>query len=261
LIIVGFASGLLRLVYRVPWLLLHVLLGTPLTVVCQLGALKTLPVGTGQLGERMINWWSTMVCRIFGLRRQVSGGLNPGPRLVAANHISWVDIPLMNSVAAMGFVAKAEISDWPVVGWLAQLGDTVFHRRGSHDSASGVVSAMVERLEAGERVAIFPEAGILDGEGVKRFHARMFGAAISAGVPVQPVMLRYSRAGQRYDDITFRPGEHFLGNFFRLLMQPACVAEIAFLEPLPSTDRQRRQLAEQAETAVRTAFDAALPRA
>ena len=205
-------------------------------------------------------WWSAMMCRIFGLRREASGRLQPGAQLIVANHISWIDIPLLHSFAAMGFVAKAEIGQWPVIGWLADLGNTVFHHRGSHDSASGVLTAMVTGLEAGERIAIFPEGGILHGPGVKRFHARLFGAAISTAAPVQPVMLRYSRAGALYEDITFRPNEHFLANFLRLLMQPPCVADVQFLPPLDSAGRRRRDLAEEAEAAVRQAFTGALPR-
>jgi 1-acyl-sn-glycerol-3-phosphate acyltransferase len=252
--------GFLRLLYRLPWFALHVLLGTPLAVLCQASMLKTIAIGDRSLGEVMITWWSRMVCRIFGLQRHIRGGIMPGPQLIAANHISWIDIPLVHSVAAIGFVAKAEIEDWPVIGWLGHLGETVYHRRGSHDSASGVVTTMTERLVAGGRVAVFPEGGILPGVGVKRFHARMFGAAISSGVPVQPVMLRYLRGGTRYDDITFRPNEHFLANFLRLMMQPRCTAEIEFLPLLPAESKQRRQLAEEAEAAVRTAYETGWPR-
>jgi 1-acyl-sn-glycerol-3-phosphate acyltransferase len=253
--------GVLRLVYRIPWFALHVLLGTPLTVLCQAPPFKAVSVGERSMADAMLTWWSRMLCRIFGLERRVTGALQPGAQLIAANHISWIDIPLLHSVAAMGFVAKAEIERWPLVGQLADLGETVFHRRGSHDSASGVVAAMASSLEAGRRVAIFPEGGILHGEGVKRFHARMFGAAIDSGAPVQPVMLRYSRSGVRYDDITFRGDEHFLGNFFRLMMQPRCLAEVVILPPMDAPGRQRRQLASEAEAAVRAAFEATVPHA
>ena len=68
-------------------------------------------------------------------------------------------------------------------------------------------------------------------------------------------MLRYSRGGLLYDDITFRPNEHFLGNFLRLMMQPRRTAEIQFLPPLSVMGKQRRQLAEEAETAVRAAYE------
>lgn len=253
------ALGPLRLLYRVPWLLLHIVLGLPLTVLSQGAAGRAIRIGNRSLNEITLTWWAGTVCRIFGLERRATGRLEPGPLLVAANHISWIDIQLLHSLGSMGFVAKAEINAWPVVGWMARVGETVFHQRGSHDSASGVVTAMTERLRAGGRVAIFPEGGILPGEGIKRFHARMFGAAIAGGARVQPVMLRYSRRGALHNDITFRPREHFLGNFLRLLAQPKCVAEIHLLPLIDPALKQRRQLAAEAEAAVRSAFESELP--
>jgi 1-acyl-sn-glycerol-3-phosphate acyltransferase len=196
-----------------------------------------------------------MLCRIFGLRRALYGEIFDGPCLVVANHISWLDIMLLHSVSPMGFVAKAEIDKWPVAGWLAKVGGTVFHHRGSHDSASGVAVAMAERLVQGRKVAIFPEGGVLPGNHVKRFHARLFATSIDTGSPVQPIMLRYLRDGQRYDDITFIPGESFLVNFFRLLTQRACTAQARILPLIFPGERQRRGLAEEAQAAVTAAFD------
>jgi len=251
--------GFLRLIYRIPWFLLHILMGTPVAVLCQTAPARAIDLGGRPLSDVMAIWWSSVVCRIFGLSRRVSGWPRPGAQLIAANHISWIDIPLLYSVETMGFVAKAEIGTWPLLGRMAKLGNTVFHQRGSHDSASGALAEIVERLNAGERVAVFPEGGILRGAGVKRFHARMFGAAISTGSPVQPVMLRYSRNGVTYEDITFRPGEHFLANLMRLLAQPGCIAETAFLQPVSTAGKARRQAAEEAEAAVRAAYASELP--
>jgi len=251
--------GYLRLVYRLPFLLLLVFAGTPATVLCQATPGKAIRLGGKPLSDIMICWWGDMICRIFGLRRRVRGVFGPGAQLVAANHISWLDIHLLLSLSAMGFVAKAEISRWPLVGWLAKAGGTVFHQRGSHDSASGVATAVSDRLREDSKVAIFPEGGIMPGTGVKRFHARMFAAAIEANEPVQPVMLRYLHKGCRYDDITFLPDEHFLANFFRLLIQEPCTAEIHVLAPLYPAGKQRRQLASETEAAVKAAFDSELP--
>lgn len=251
--------GFLRLIYRLPWFLLHVLVATPVTVLCQIRPARAIGVGGRPLSEAMVVWWASMMCRVFGLSRRVSGGPRPGAQLIAANHISWIDIQLLHSVNTMSFVAKAEIGTWPLLGRMAKLGNTVFHHRGSHDSASGVLAAIIERLHAGERVAVFPEGGILPGGGVKRFHARMFGAAISTESPVQPVMLRYSRNGVLYEDITFRPGEHFIANVMRLLAQPRCIAEITFLPPIRTAGKARRQVAEEAEAAVGAAYASELP--
>jgi len=202
----------------------------------------------------MLRWWAASSCRIFGLRRRVSGAFVEGPALVVANHISWLDIQLLHSVSAMGFVAKAEIERWPVAGWLAKCGDTVFHHRGSHDSASSVGQVMARRLEQGRKVAIFAEGGVLPGYGIKRFHARLFAAAIDSGAPVQPVMVRYLRAGRPYLGITFRRNEPFVHNLFRLLRQPACTAEVAILPPINSHGKKRRELASETQAAVEAAF-------
>jgi 1-acyl-sn-glycerol-3-phosphate acyltransferase len=244
----------LRLIYRLPGLLLHTLLGTPATVIAHAAPVRSIRIGGRCLSEIMLNWWAGTSCRLFGIRRQVRGRMTGGPLLIAANHISWIDILLLHSLAAMGFVSKAEIAQWPVIGFLARVGGTVFHRRGSHDSASGVAAAMRERLAEGGRVAVFPEGGVLPGDGVKRFHARLFGPAIDLAAPVQPVMLRYSRGGRPYPEITFLPGEPFLANFFRLLTQAPCLAEVHLLPRIEAAGRQRREVAAEAEAAVRAAF-------
>jgi len=246
--------GFLRLVYRLPLMLLHLLIGTPVTVLCQTAPGRAIRIKGTPLSELTSCWWSGVICSIFGLRIRVSGEFEPGARLIAANHISWIDIPLLHSIVAMGFVAKAEIRRWPLVGWLARSGGVVFHQRGDHGSASGVATLMADRLREQRNVAIFPEGGILPGEGVKRFHARMFAAAIETGAPVQAAMLRYVHDGELYENMTFLPGEHFLANFFRLLMQRPCIAEVAILDSIDSAGKQRRQLAAEAESLVRTAY-------
>jgi 1-acyl-sn-glycerol-3-phosphate acyltransferase len=251
--------GIFRLAYRLLFLLVHLLLGTPVTVLCQGPMSRSIQLAGQPLAEVLSCWWSRVICRIFGIRRRLSGEFSPGAQLVVANHISWIDIALLHSFTAMGFVAKAEIDGWPLLGTLARAGGSVFHRRGSHDSANGVAEQMVGRLRENRRVAIFPEGGILPGEGVKLFHARLFAAPIEAGVPVQPVMLRYLRDGARYDDITFLPDENFMANFIRLLMQKRCVADVHVLPLIETAGKQRRQLAQESEKAVRTAFESELP--
>src|SRR3546814_3526737 len=91
----------------------------------------------------------------------------------------------------MGFVAKREIAGWPLVGWLATRGETIFHQRGSQESLGGVLQVMLARLRSGHSVGVFPEGRTGHGDEVGPFHARIFLAAVEAGAPVQPVALRY----------------------------------------------------------------------
>jgi 1-acyl-sn-glycerol-3-phosphate acyltransferase len=187
---------------------------------------------------------------LFGLRVQASGTPTQGAVLFAVNHISWLDISVLHSACAMGFVGKAEISKWPLFGFIARTGGTIFHQRGSHDSAADVSALMAQRLQSGRAVSIFPEGGIIPGSNVRVFHARMFRSAVDVGCMVQPVMVRYMRDGQRDDDVSFRQGENMLGNFLRQLARPPSVAEVHFLTAIDATDQPRRVLAESARAAV-----------
>ncbi len=200
-------------------------------------------------------WLSTRLVWFFGVRVRPRGTLAEGPVLMAANHISWLDIPVLHSVCAMGFVGKAEIRKWPIFRYIARTGGTIFHQRGSHDSANDVAISMVQRLKQGRRVAIFPEGGILPGNAIRVFHARMFRAAVEAECAVQPVMIRYLRDGVRDDDISFRDGESMLKNFTRLLARPGLDADILFFPAIDAVGVPRRMLAEQARAAVVSSYD------
>lgn len=191
----------------------------------------------------------------FGIRTRVSGTPAQGAVLITANHISWLDIPVLHSACAMGFVAKAEIEKWPVFRYIAHTGGTIFHQRGSHNSAADVTSMMVQRLQQGRRVAIFPEGGILPGAEVRMFHARMFRAAVDVECPVQPVMVRYIRNGRRDDDILFRENESMLANFGRLLARPGAIADVHFLPTISAVGQPRRALADAARAAIVSIYE------
>lgn len=192
---------------------------------------------------------------LFGIKVHVSGKPAEGAVLIAANHISWLDIPVLHSACAMGFVAKAEIERWPLFGYIARSGSTIFHRRGSHDSAADVSSLMAERLRQGRAVAIFPEGGIKPGSSIRVFHARMFRPAVEVGCPVQPVMIRYMRDGHRDDAVCFREGESMMWNLARMLAKPAASADLDFLPSIDATDQPRRFLAESAREAVVASYE------
>ena len=133
----------LRWCYRGLLLLLQSTVFLVPTVLLQGRVGHAVVLGGRSLAERVLNRWSGFTCRVFGIRTRVYGEPQAGPVLVVANHISWADIQALHSVAAMSFVGKAEIAEWPLMGYLASKGKTIYHRRGSHDSANGVVAQML----------------------------------------------------------------------------------------------------------------------
>lgn len=235
----------LRLLARLPFLAVHLGLFLPLVVLLLvLPGTRRIAWGGEDLHARLIRAWSGGLLRVFGLRVRRYGTPLRGAVLFVANHVSWIDIELLHSQRMLGFVAKAEISRWPLIGWLASRAGTIYHHRGNNESLHGVMHQMLERLSSGEAVGVFPEGRTTDGSAIATFHARIFQPAVLAEVPVQPVALRYGRGGDAQTVVAFAPGESFLGNFLRLLGEPGREAEVHFLEPvLPSVDG-RRKLAE-----------------
>ena len=108
-----------RYLYRVPLLLVHLLVFLPVTLLCLSPLLVWIRVGDENAGDVAVRWWSGGLMRIFGFRLRRVGKPLPGPTLFVANHVSWIDIVALHSQRMMGFVAKHEIRGWPVVGWLA----------------------------------------------------------------------------------------------------------------------------------------------
>jgi 1-acyl-sn-glycerol-3-phosphate acyltransferase len=247
----------LRFSFRLLWLLFHGLLVLPLVLAFS-PLCRSIKTKGGSLEEVLLTWWPRHLCFVFGVRLRVSGDTAVSPVLLLVNHISWLDILALHGVKTMSFVSKAEIRKWPLVGLIARAAGVIFHHRGNQNSANDVAMAMTESLKAGRTVAIFPEGGIFAGDSVKRFHARLLKAAVDADCPVQPVMLRYVKHGARDTDMTFRKGEHFVGNLIRLLARPGCFAELRFLTPLDSNGRPRKELADLAQARVSEAFESGM---
>ncbi len=138
------------------------------------------------------------VCRLFGLKVQVIGQPVTGEGvLIVANHVSWLDIILLSGIMPLSFVAKSEISGWPIFGTLARLQRTVFVARERRNQTGAVASQIGARLAAGDCLVLFPEGTSHDGNSVLPFKSALLGAAEARRadgrhVTVQPVSIAYA---------------------------------------------------------------------
>src|SRR5439155_10135151 len=114
-----------------------------------------------------------------------------GPRLLVANHISWLDVYAVNAVEEARFVAKSETRTWPLLGAITAAFDSLFIIRGSCRDAARVKDAAAAALRHGDTIVVFPEGTTTDGTVLRRFYPALFQAAIDAGAAVQPVAIRY----------------------------------------------------------------------
>jgi 1-acyl-sn-glycerol-3-phosphate acyltransferase len=111
--------------------------------------------------------------------------------LVVCNHISWLDIFVMDAWQAATFVSKHEIAHWPVLGSLVTEAGTLYIMRTKRRDAHKLVGEIANALTQGKRVAIFPEGTTSDGTSLLHFHANLLQAAVDSNTPVQPMTLRY----------------------------------------------------------------------
>lgn len=240
----------IRLAWRLARVIVHLCEGL---ATCAL----VFPWASHRLRERMTRGWSR---RLLGLCRvrveQAPGSPALEHALIVANHVSWLDIFVINAVNPCRFVAKAEIRSWPVMGWLAAGAGTVFIARGNRRELRHVFKGLVEVLQGGQRVALFPEGTTaLQGQ-VLPFHANLFEAAVDAEVQVQPYALAYLDAGGGYHaSIEYADDTTFVDSLFRVLQGPPIVARLACLAPLEGRGAHRRELAAAAQQAVQEAVE------
>ena len=241
-----------RYCYRLPMLAWHALVHLPVTL-----ALIALGNG-GSVSHAAVRWWARGLLRVFGMRVRGVGTPLAGGTMFVANHVSWIDIMALHSQHMMGFIAKAEIRRWPVIGWITSHGETIYLHRGNANSLGDVMAEMSERLRAGRAVAAFPEGGTRDGRALGAFHARIFTAAVDADAPVQPVALCFGERCEAQPIVAFARGESFMGNFVRLLGEPPRPVTVRFLEPILHAEHEgRRGIARLAQARIEAAMGAA----
>ncbi|MFH9352959.1 lysophospholipid acyltransferase family protein [Kitasatospora sp. NPDC017646] len=185
------------------------------------------------------------------------GAVGADGALVVANHVSWLDVPLLAAGRPGRSLAKTEVRKWPVLGHLIAWGGTVFLDRDRLRTLPDTVAAVTEVLRSGHPVIVFPEGSTWCGRESGRFRPALFQAAVEAGAFVQPVTIRYRLAdGRPTSAPAFIGDDGLLTSLARVVAVRGLVADVTFLPPIPPPGPQptragaRRELARAAQAAV-----------
>ncbi|EYS96925.1 glycerol acyltransferase [Cupriavidus sp. SK-4] len=215
------------------------------------------------LGVRTREWhirrWSRRLLRICGVEVEVvdatgaaSHGAGRQGAMVVSNHISWLDIYVIHSWQPVRFVAKSEIRDWPLIGWLCGKTGTIFIERARKRDAHRVLHDITDVMLQGDLVGVFPEGTTTDGAEVLPFHANLMQAPISGGLPVQPLGLNYLDAatGQPTLAAAYIGETTLLQSLEAVLRAPRIKARLVIGPALVSASGDRRELANSAKEVV-----------
>lgn len=171
--------------------------------------------------------------------------------LIVANHVSWIDIFVINALLPAAFVSKEEVRHWPLVGSLAARSETVFLRRGSRGHARVINQQVADILGRGNYVAVFPEGTTTDGTHLLHFHAALIQPALVVGRPVLPVAISYWEADGSRSLAPAYVGDVSLAECLRAIIgRKGLVARVVACPALGLHGEDRRQVAALAREAI-----------
>lgn len=170
--------------------------------------------------------------------------------LWVSNHVSWLDIPVVGSVAPVFFLSKAEIGEWFIFGRLAKAGGTLFIKRGSGDSGS-VSDQIASFLRGGSSVVFFPEATTTDGKYIKKIYGKLLQASMDTGLPICPVVIAYvNQDGRLSDDAAYYGERTMMESLKRVMDNGNITAHVLPLEPIFPDNKTQKELTEELQMAM-----------
>jgi 1-acyl-sn-glycerol-3-phosphate acyltransferase len=176
--------------------------------------------------------WLQRACRrhlkIFGYTADLSG---PVPRsgLLVSNHLSYLDILAICSISPAVFVSKADVRRWPLFGWLAEIGGTVFIERERRTHVGAVNREIENALAEGVLVVIFPEGTSSDGTDVLPFRASLLEPALRGGHGISTAWIHYDLPdGDAKQEVCYWGDHTFFPHLIHLLGKKSVHATLRF---------------------------------
>lgn len=202
----------------------------------------------------LLGWWSGKLLRILNVRPRVEGkppGAHERGALVAANHVSWLDIFVISSIRPTRFIAKHEIREWGLVGWIAYRAGTLFVRRDQLRDTARINALVHDALAGGDCVGLFPEGITTEGDVLHKFHTALFEPAVANQAHVHPAAIRYEkRDGSLCREVSFRGERTFMQSISLIIGEPSVVAKIAFAPVVETPGAHRREVAAEAQARI-----------
>jgi 1-acyl-sn-glycerol-3-phosphate acyltransferase len=172
-------------------------------------------------------------------------GRPPTQGLLICNHLSYVDIIVLAAAHPMVFLSKAEVRNWPLIGWLTRCGGSLFIQREQRSDVGRVNEQLAAVLEQGVVVAIFPEGTSTGGNTLLPFRSPLLAPAAEKKWPITATWIGYSLAdGSVENEICYWRDMTFVPHFLNLFSKRRIKAHVAYAPPFVP-DRDRKQLARQ----------------
>jgi 1-acyl-sn-glycerol-3-phosphate acyltransferase len=226
-------------------IILHILLVVPLCLV--------IFISTKNQQERIIRFWCKRLLSIFEISVEVTGLesnlVNQKKYLMVANHISWMDIIVIQSIKPCIFVAKSDVASWPLFGWVAQMTGTIFIKRDKISDIKKALKKMKRRLIK-RSVCIFPEGTSTNGRYLLPFKSNLFQSSIDTQKSILPLCLRYEQKYTYTDKTAFVDDMSLLDSIIKIKQEKDIRAIVEVLQPIRPR-YNRKELASYTQEIIR----------
>jgi len=215
----------------------------------------------------LVSFFAGLALRLYNVRVAAAGGrklaLLKRGHLVVANHLSYVDVLVIASLAPAVFVTSIELRNTLLLGQLARLSGSLFVERRKASGLRREIDAIIGVLNQGFSVVLFPEGTTHNGDRVHPFKQSLLDAAVKAQCGILPVCLRYQRvnglplSARSRDAILYYGGISFFRHFPRFLALRSVEVKISVLPPISAgADESRKHLALRAHEAISAEYQA-----
>ena len=230
----------IRAAWRLSLTFIHLLYGCALASFC---------FGRWNLQQQLDakQRWSRQVLSRLGVQLDTQGTVVQGGVLIVANHISVLDIFVINALRPCTFVCKDDVKHWPLIGNLVSKVDTIFIQRGNRSAARRTAESMVAHLQAGDSIVVFPEGSTTNGTHMLPFRPALMQSAVDAGVPVAPVAIRYRDPQHPISPAPAYDGEVSLWQCIRAIALADGLVAVATVLPTIDSQTERQHLAAHAK--------------
>ncbi len=201
-------------------------------------------------------WWSAKTLRILNVTLLVDGpapGTGATGAMIAANHVSWLDIFVISSVRPTRFIARGEIRDWPVAGWLAHASGTIFIRQEQWRDTRRSNEKVHEALAQADCVGLFPEGITTAGDKLLKFHSAMFEPAVANRAHVHPAAIRYEEPdGTLCREASFVGETTFFESMALIIGRKRITVRVRFAPAVETDGLKRREVMKLTESRIAT---------
>ena len=200
---------------------------------------------------KLISMTCSLGLKIFNITVVVDGELPKGREsfLIVSNHLSYIDIFAISSIAPTSFVTSHEMRKTPFLGHLCQFGGCLFVDRKNRRNLGAEVVELASALKNNIIVTIFPEATSTNGEAVKTFRKPLLQAAINANVPIVPMCLNYEKLDGKPITLANRDKVFWYGDFpffshaVELFKHRELIVRVKILSLVRTTETDKHDLA------------------